>query len=48
MTAIDLGTSLTCSRHTFLSQLINIEGPEPRMNREQKGGELLGRLCVSL
>lgn len=46
--ARDLGTSLTCSRHTFLSQLINVEGPGPRMDSGPKGGELLlGRLSVS-
>lgn len=45
--ARDLGTSLTCSRHTFLSQLINVEGPGPRMDSGQEGGELLGRLSVS-
>lgn len=39
--ASDLGTSLTCSRHTSLSHLINTEGPEPRMNSGPKGEELL-------
>lgn len=42
----DLGTSLTCSRHTFLSHLINSEGPEPRMNSGQEGGEPLVRPCL--
>lgn len=48
MAASALGTSLTCSRHTFLSQLINTEGPEPRMTSGQKGGVLLGSESVSL
>ena len=42
----NLGTSLTCSRHTFLSHLINSEGPEPRINSGQEVGEPLVRPCL--